>query len=387
MPFASALSLHPDPAEAAGEVVGRVLDRMAEPPDLVLLFCSPHHVDRVADIAGAVRSLLRPAVLVGTTAVAVVGGEHEVEDGPGVALWAARLAARPRPVRLTAASTPTGVALQGLSLSSLAAGEVLLLLADPFSLPVDAVVEALAGHDPPVPVVGGVASAARNPGGNRLVLDGEVASAGGVGVVLPAQVATTVIVSQGCRPVGDPMIVTRAEGNVVTELAGRPALDRLEQLVTAADPDERTRLAGGLHLGIAIDEHRVTFGQGDFLVRNLIGADRAARALAVDARLPVGTTVQFQVRDAEAADEDLRHLLAGAAGDGALLFTCNGRGERLFGVPHHDAGLVATAVPGDAVAGMFCAGEIGPVGGRSFLHGFTASVLVFHDRPPTRPEA
>jgi small ligand-binding sensory domain FIST len=381
MPFASALSLHPDPAEATGEVVGRVLELMAEPPDLALLFCSPHHVDAVADIAGTVRALVRPGVLAGATAVAVVGGEREAEDGPAVALWAARLAARPRPLRLTAASTPAGVALQGLSVSSLAPGEVVLLLADPFTLPVDAVVEALAALDPPVPVVGGVASASRVPGGNRLVLDGDVSDGGGVGVVLPAEVATTVVVSQGCRPVGGPMIVTGAEGNLLTELAGRPALERLEALVVAADPDERTRLSGGLHLGIAIDEHLATFRQGDFLVRNLVGADREARALAVDQRVAVGTTVQFQVRDADAADHDLRARLAGAAGDGALLFTCNGRGERLFGVPDHDAAVVAAAVGSDAVAGMFCAGEVGPVGGRSFLHGFTASVVVFHDPP------
>jgi small ligand-binding sensory domain FIST len=381
MPFASALSLHPDPAEATGEVVGRVLELMAEAPDLALLFCSPHHVDAVDDIAGTVRALVRPGVLAGTTAVAVVAGEREVEDEPAVALWAARLAARPRPLRLTAARTPAGVALQGLSVSSLAPGEVILLLADPFTLPVDAVVEALATLDPPVPVVGGVASASRVPGGNRLVLDGEVSDGGGVGVVLPADVATTVVVSQGCRPVGGPMIVTAAEGNLLTELAGRPALERLEALVVGADPDERTRLAGGLHLGIAIDEHRATFRQGDFLVRNLVGADREARALAVDQRVAVGTTVQFQVRDADAADDDLRARLAGMAGDGALLFTCNGRGERLFGVPDHDAAVVAAALGSDAVAGMFCAGEVGPVGARSFLHGFTASVVVFHDPP------
>jgi small ligand-binding sensory domain FIST len=381
MPFASALSLHPDPAEATGEVVGRVLELMAEAPDLALLFCSPHHVDAMDDIAGTVRALVRPGVLAGTTAVAVVAGEREVEDGPAVALWAARLAARPRPLRLTAARTPAGVALQGLSVSSLAPGEVILLLADPFTLPVDAVVEALATLDPPVPVVGGVASASGVPGGNRLVLDGEVSDGGGVGVVLPADVATTVVVSQGCRPVGGPMIVTAAEGNLLTELAGRPALERLEALVVGADPDERTRLAGGLHLGIAIDEHRATFQQGDFLVRNLVGADREARALAVDQRVAVGTTVQFQVRDADAADDDLRARLAGMAGDGALLFTCNGRGERLFGVPDHDAAVVAAALGSDAVAGMFCAGEVGPVGARSFLHGFTASVVVFHDPP------
>lgn len=394
MPFAQALSLHPDAAEATGEVVGTVLERLAagagatpgerdRPPDLAVLFCSPHHTDAVGDIAATIRTLVRPGVLVGTTAVAVVGGDREVEDDPAVALWTARLAAPPRPLRLTATRTPTGLALSGLSGATFEPGDALVLLADPFTLPVDAIVEALGGLDPPVPVIGGMASAAARPGGNRLVLDGEVADAGGVGVVLPAAVATSVVVSQGCRPVGRPMIVTRAEGNLLVELAGRPALDRLEEAVEAATPDERARLAAGLHLGIAVDEHRMTFGPGDFLVRNVVGADRDSRSLAVAEQLAVGTTVQFHVRDAEAADDDLRALLAGRMGDAALVFTCNGRGRHLFGEPDHDARIVQSAIaPGvapGAVAGMFCAGEIGPVGGRSFVHGFTASVVFFHD--------
>lgn len=379
MRFAQALSLHPDPAEATGEVVGAVLDTLAEPPDLAVLVVSPHHVDAMADIAGAVRTLVRPGVLVGATAVAVVAGDREVEDDPAVALWAARLAAPPRPVRLTATRTAAGVALSGLSGTTVAPGDALLLLADPFTLPVDAIVAALGELEPPVPVVGGLASAARGPGGNRLVLDGEVADDGGVGVVLPAAVATTVVVSQGCRPVGQPMIVTRAEGDALLELAGRPAIQRLEEAVAAADPDDRARLARGLHIGIAVDEHRATFGQGDFVVRNVVGADRDAGALVVGDTVQVGTTVQFQVRDADAADDDLRSLLAGVRGDAALVFTCNGRGRRLFGEPDHDARAVQAAVAPGAVAGMFCAGEIGPVGARSYLHGFTASIVVFHD--------
>ncbi|HKY66554.1 MAG TPA: FIST C-terminal domain-containing protein, partial [Acidimicrobiales bacterium] len=283
----------------------------------------------------------------------------------------------------TAARTPSGTALGGLKADTCLPGEVLVLLADPFTLPVDDVVAMLGQLDPPVVVVGGAASAATRPGGNRLVLDDAVVADGGVGVVLPAEVATEIVVSQGCRPVGEPMIVTAAVDNRIVELAGRPALDRLEELVQAADPDERTRLAAGVHLGIAVDEHRATFGQGDFLVRNLLGAHREERSLVSTERVPVGTTVQFQVRDADSADEDLRTLLARASmqglADGALLFTCNGRGERLFGTPDHDALAVADAVGSDAVAGLFCAGEIGPVDRRSFVHGFTASVVLFHD--------
>jgi small ligand-binding sensory domain FIST len=384
VPFASALSVHPDPVEATGEVAGRLLEQIGTGADLAVLFCSPHHLEAVGEIASAVRALLSPTVLVGATGVAVVGGAREVEDDPAVALWAGRLAAPPRPVRVTAARTPSGVALGGLSADTCGPGEVLVLLADPFSLPIDDVVAMLGQLDPPVVVVGGAASAARGPGGNRLVLDGEVATDGAVGVVLPAAVATALVLSQGCRPVGDPMIVTAADRNRLLALAGRPALDRLEALARAADPDERTRLAKGLHLGIAVDEHRATFGRGDFLVRNLIGVDQTSGALVTTEEVPVGTTVQFQVRDADAADDDLRALLAeasaGGLADGALLFTCNGRGQRLFGEPDHDAEAVAEALRSDALAGMFCAGEIGPVDDRSFVHGFTASVVLFHDQ-------
>jgi small ligand-binding sensory domain FIST len=374
VPFASALSEHPEPAEAVGEVAGSVLERLGSEPELAALFCSPHHVEALADIAESVRRVLRPGVLIGATGVAVLGGAREVEDAPAVSLWAGRVAEVPRAVRLTAVRTPSGVALQGLSGSTLGPGDMLVLLADPFSLPIAAIVGAVDN-----PVIGGLASAAANPGGNRLVLDDEVVADGGVGVILPAEVATATVVSQGCRPVGQPMIVTRAEGNLVHELAGRPALDRLDDLVRAAGPGERSLLASGLHFGIAIDEHRETFGRGDFLVRAVLGADRGRRALAVGQQVDVGTTVQFHVRDAAAADEDLRTMLAGRHGDGALVFTCNGRGQRLFGERHHDARMVHDLLDAPALAGMFCAGEIGPIGGRSFVHGFTASVLVLED--------
>jgi small ligand-binding sensory domain FIST len=386
MTFASALSEHPDPAEATGEVIGAVLEQLGTEPDIAAVFASPQHRDAFGDMAAAINRMLRPRVFVGTTAVAVLGGGREVEDAPAIGLWAGRLAARPRPVRLQATRTPSGIALQGLSASTFEPGDALLLLADPFSLPVDAIIDALAAFEMPeasetlsVPVVGGMASAANTPGGNRLVLDDEVMSSGGVGVVLPGGVATRTVVSQGCRPIGDPMIVTRAEGNLVMEIAGRPALDRLDDLVRAADAEERSLLASGLQIGIAIDEHRATFERGDFLVRGVVGADRLQRALAVGDRVEVGTTVQFQVRDAVAADEDLRAMLADATGDAALVFTCNGRGQRLFGEPDHDARVVHDTLGSPALAGMFCAGEFGPIGGRSFVHGFTASVLVFRD--------
>ena len=126
-----------------------------------------------------------------------------------------------------------------------------------------------------------------------------------------------------------------------------------------------------------IDEQQDTFGRGDFLVRNVLGADPEAGDLAIGAVAEVGSTIQFQVRDADSADEDLRLLLAGQSGRAALVFTCNGRGSHLFGEPDHDARLIHEQVSRGAVAGMFCAGELGPVGSQNFVHGFTASVVLF----------
>jgi small ligand-binding sensory domain FIST len=377
MPFVNALSQHPDAAEATGDVVGRVMEALGTAPDLAVLFCSADHADALDDIVATIRTLVGPRVLVGATAEAVVGGEYEVEEGPALSLWAATLPEVPTPVRVTAVRTPSGTAIQGLAVADLPAGATLLLLADPFTLPVEAILDAIDAAGTGVQVAGGLASAAPAPGGNRLVLDGEVVSSGGVGVVIPPGSAVTTVVSQGCRPVGRPMIVTQGRGNVLDELAGRPALERIEELAQRSGPEERSLLAAGLHLGVAIDEHQAAFGRGDFLIRGVVGVERGSGGLVVGDRVDVGTTVQFHVRDADAADEDLAAMLAAATGDGALLFTCNGRGSRLFGEPDHDARAVRDALGTDAVAGMSCAGEVGPVGGRSFLHGFTASVVVF----------
>jgi small ligand-binding sensory domain FIST len=271
----------------------------------------------------------------------------------------------------------SGLAGSGLAEAVETSGQTLLLVADPFSTPVDAVLDALPDAYPDLRVVGGMASAARGPGGNRLVLDGTVYTDGAVGALLAPTSAVTAIVSQGCRPIGQPMTVTKSEGRVVYELAGKPALERLASIINALDDDDRVLAQQGIHIGRVIDEHKVDFGRGDFLIRNVVGGDREVGAIAVGDEVEIGATVQFQVRDATSADIDLRELLAGRHAQSALVFTCNGRGIHLFGRPDHDAQLVNAHVTSGATAGMFCAGELGPIGERSFLHGFTASVLLF----------
>jgi small ligand-binding sensory domain FIST len=231
------------------------------------------------------------------------------------------------------------------------------------------------GH-PGLPLIGGMAMASPEPGENQLVIDDRVVDHGAVGVLLGPGVEVSTVVSQGCRPIGDPFVVTRSEGAIVYELGGRPPLERLNEVAAQLSEVELGLLNRGLHLGRVIDEHKEIFERGDFLVRNVVAGDTGTGAIQIDDLIEVGATAQFLVRDAGSADEDLRHLVGGRAADAALLYTCNGRGRQLFPQPDHDATVVTEGLNGAAVAGMFCAGEIGPVGGHNFLHGFTASVAL-----------
>ncbi|HVL27408.1 MAG TPA: FIST N-terminal domain-containing protein [Acidimicrobiales bacterium] len=381
--FAAALSEHPDLGQATAEVVGQVLERLPPggPPDLAVLFASRAHLGGFAEAAEAVRSALGPATLVGCAAESVVGGAREVERAPGLSLWAGSTGPV-APFHLTATMTPDGPVLAGWpEVGPDVSG--MIVLADPFSFPADLFLRQVGSQHPGLPVVGGMALAGQGPGQNQLVLDDQVFTAGAVGVLLGAGVRVTTVVSQGCRPVGNPLVVTRAEGNVVFELAGRPPLERLGEVAETMPEEERAMLYRGVHLGIVIDEHKTDFGRGDFLVRNVLGGDPQSGAIQVGDVVEVGATTQFQVRDALSADEDLRQLLAGCQADAALLFTCNGRGVNLFGKdnPDHDATVVSEGLGGAPVAGMFCAGELGPVGGRPFLHGFTASLALLSHPP------
>jgi len=376
--YAAALSLHPTPVEAVGEVAGEILERFdGTRPDMLVCFASPHHVGAFDDVVGGLRKLVEPEVMIGCTAVGVAGGGIEVEEGPGLAVLAASFGAgRVDGVVLEARETDDGMSIVGWP-DSVPARGTLLMLADPFSFPVGDFLALCNAQVPELTVVGGLASAGMRPETNRLVLDDQVVRGGAVALLCSDDVPVRPVVSQGCRPIGDPFTVTRAERNLVYELAGMPAMARLQDLVQSASDGERALMREGLHVGLVVDEHKLDFARGDFLVRNVLGADQRSGALAIGELVDVGTTVQFQVRDADAADDDLRALLNGVHGDAALLFTCNGRGTHLFPDANHDAGTIEELLGTLPLAGAFCAGEIGPVGGRNFLHGFTASVLVF----------
>lgn len=372
--FAAALSRHADAAVATGEVVGQVLDATGPAPDLAVLFASEAHLAALPDVVEACQALLAPHVLIGASASGVLAGAEEAEDGPALGLWAGRVGpVTPIRVEVLPGEPPIVAGLP----AELPGGSTLVLLGDPHSVDVAAVLAAVEERGPGVQVVGGLASAGRGAGGDRLVLDEEIHSSGAVGVVLPAAVGASVVVSQGCRPIGPPWVVTAADGPFLVELAGRPALDRVTEVLADLDPAQRQLAARGLHVGVVAREHGVEeFRSGDFLIRAVLGADPARGAVAVGDAVDVGRVVQLHVRDGASADADLRRSLEGVSGAGALMFTCIGRGTSLFPLPHHDATLASDAL-GAPLAGMFSDGELGPVGDRNALHTFTASLLVF----------
>jgi small ligand-binding sensory domain FIST len=385
--YASALSQHPIAAHAVGEVAGSILEQLeGEPPDLVVLFASPHFVGALDDMTEALRRLLEPAALIGMTALAVIGGAVEAERVPALSVWAGCLDGTVTPVGLQMVNTPDGPAISGWPTPEeledddvVEEPHTLLLLTDPFTFPVEAFITRLADDHPDLQVIGGMASAAQGPGGNRLALDGALHRDGAVGVLLSGGPHVRAVVSQGCRPVGSAYIVTDAHDNVIRELGGKPTLERLTEVAEALPDDERLLLSQGLQIGIVVDEHQAEFGRGDFLVRSVFGASKADGSISVGTTVEIGRTVQFQVRDAIAADEDLSELLVGSVARSALLFACTGRGEDFFGVPNHDAELVEDLLGPLPVAGAFCAGELGPVGGRNHVHAFTASLALFED--------
>lgn len=378
MPYASSLSTHSDPGVAIGETIGEILEVIGHAPDAVVVFISGDFIIHAKDFLAATHQLLQPKTLVGTTAVSVIAGAKEVEEQSAVAVWAGKFAGTVSTIRLEARQAPDGV----IKIDELSNAEAhtLILLADPFSFPAELAVDAWSTSRPDLQIIGGLASGANTPKGNRFLLDDQIYDAGAVGLLIGGATQVEPLVSQGCRPVGLPLIVTAAEGNLIQELGGKPALRRLEEMFNGLNENERLLVNQGLHIGRVIDEHKVEFGTGDFLIRAVLGADQRTGSLAIGDNAPVGSTVQFQVRDAESADEDLRLLVEPIdSADGALVFTCNGRGSHLFEHPDHDAAIIADLVRREAVAGMFCAGEIGPVGEHSFLHGFTASAAIFRD--------
>jgi small ligand-binding sensory domain FIST len=380
MRIGAALSTDLDPTKATREAVEEARVQLGETEvSLALLVTSRDHAPFAEVASEALRVEVGPTRVIGCVAETVVGGDREVEVGPAVAVW---LASLPEPVEtfhMEFVRTSEGGVFGGYRFEE-SAPAACLLIGDPFSFPTDLLLEHLNERVPEAIVMGGMASGGLVSGDTRLFLDDRVVDSGAVGARLPG-IRIRALVSQGCRPIGSAYTVTRAERGIIHELGGRPPLERLQELIATLTAQDRELVGQGLHVGRVIDEYKAEPGRGDFLIRGVRGVDPESGAMAVGDTIEVGETIQFHVRDAATADEDLRTLLDREAepAAGALLFTCNGRGSRLFSVPDHDASLVSRKLGGLPLAGFNCAGEIGPIGGKNFLHGFTASIALLVD--------
>jgi len=386
MPVRIGTGLSTLPATPAGAAEAAALARDGlggAPCDLVVLFAAGAHLADPAATLAVVHDVLEPDQLIGCGSAGVLGGTLEIEEGTAISIWAASLGEEGSAEAFHATVEPVegGGALAGMPELDAAAG--VILLAEPFSFPTDPVLRFLTEHVPMVPLIGGLASARTHDEGGALFYGDEVVDEGAVGVRFDG-VEVLPCVSQGAAPVGPELTITAADGNVISELAGRPALEKLRETIEGLSTAERRLVNGGLLMGIVIDPNKPDYVQGDFLVRGLAGADPETGTIAVGTEVRPGQVVRLHARDADSADRDLvealdvrMQALGGRTPAGALIFACNGRGSRMFGPGDHDAETVDRVLAGAPHAGFFAAGEIGPVGGEYFLHGFTATIAVF----------
>ena len=392
MPYAAALSDAADARKALADVCDSAIAALGRRPDLACVFLSPHHAGEGELIAATLADRLGTANVVGCMGESIVGTAREVEQRPAMSLWLAEFsgAVEVEPFHLNPDEGREGPTLFGWPDALIdcdPARATLLTLADPHTFPVtELFFPRVHVEYPGMPVVGGMSSGAMAPGQTVLIRGREALYSGAVGVLLRGDRRCRSVVSQGCRPIGRPLVVTKGHENVVEEVGGRQPLEYLKGLYDELPAADQQLFQKGLHIGLAMSETREGFGRGDFLVRNLFGIDRESGALVVTDRVRVGQTVQFQLRDADTAADDLRELLradraANGPAGGALLFTCNGRGTRMFQRPDHDATVIADEIGPVPTAGFFAAGELGPVGGTNFIHGFTASVVLFDEQP------
>jgi len=370
-------------------IITDLLDSVKGSFDLGVLFVSPWHPYDPRELYEALRSKAGIRHFLCCTCAGTIGSEREIEGRPSASLMLARLpGVKISPFYLSQA------ALEGLKTPEAwyhflevfpNENPSFLVLPDPFLIDANGFLVQLNAAYKGAAIVGGLASAAAGPNENVLIMDGEVFQEGLIGVCLTGNVRLETVVSQGCRPIGETFIVTKAQHNIIHELAGRPFYKVLEEVLKKGTDYDRHLAREAIFVGIAIDEYRHSFKRGDFLIRGVMAVDPSTGAGAIGDHIRAGQTVQFHLRDARTANEDLHELLKMykqkshcVAPHGALVFSCNGRGMNLFGEHDHDIRIIQHHLGPIPAAGFFCAGEIGPIGGANFLHGFTNSMALFY---------
>jgi len=384
--FSNALITNANWSDEVVKSCQAVIEDIVVSPDIAIVFVSPHFADEFQDIADAIQETLQPRNMIGCVGDSIVSGGREIEGDPAITIWAAALPdTKIETARLLLERVPDRGFISGteeLPFDQITEREesALIVLGEPFSFPADLLLSQLAADYPELRVIGGMASGFQQPGKNLVLVNGTVYCEGAAGLLIDGGVKVHSVVSQGCRPIGDRTIVTKVEQNLILELGGKPAMQVLEEMFIRLPTSDHDLMSKGFFLGRVISEYQDDYEMGDFLIRNVMSMDNERRAVAVNDYFQVGQTVQFQVRDEETASNELRQLLKktdSAEIRGGLVFTCNGRGTKLFAEPDHDAGVIRETVGEIPLAGFFAQGEIGPVGRENHMHGYTASVLLF----------
>ncbi len=385
MRFACSISRDLDPNRAIQSLL-EPIDRSVTPGmvDIAFFYCTAHFDKDIEEVVDRIAQTFQSAVLIGCSAYGTIGDGREIERDPSMSLLVGCLpeSARVYPFKLmqddldNASTIHDWERMVGVSPES---NPIFIAMGDPFRPNIPSFVDRINHAYPGAPLFGGVASATNQPGKNMLVFNGEVLREGVVGLAL-AGIKVHGAVSQGCRPIGKPFIITSGEHNIVQQLGGKPPLGQLKSVLASLSPEDEVLAQESLLVGRVIDEYKETFQRGDFLIHNITGADRRTGAIAVAGPVKVGSTIQFHVRDAASADEDLREALApyhDADVRAALVFSCNGRGTHMYAEPDHDVTVCQEVLGEIPTAGFFCGGEFGPIGGKNFIHGFTTSIALF----------
>jgi|TARA_B110000495_G_scaffold198692_1_gene210894 small ligand-binding sensory domain FIST len=384
--FSNALITNANWSDEVVKSCQAIIEDIVVSPDIAIVFVSPHFAEEFQDIADAIQETLQPRNMIGCVGDSIVSGGREIEGDPAITIWAAALPdTKIETARLLLERVPDRGFISGteeLPFDQITEREesALIVLGEPFSFPADLLLSQLAADYPELRVIGGMASGFQQPGKNLVLVNGTVYCEGAAGLLIDGGVKVHSVVSQGCRPIGDRTIVTKVEQNLILELGGKPAMQVLEEMFIRLPTSDHDLMSKGFFLGRVISEYQDDYEMGDFLIRNVMSMDNERRAVVVNDYFQVGQTVQFQVRDEETASNELRQLLKktdSAEIRGGLVFTCNGRGTKLFAEPDHDAGVIRETVGEIPLAGFFAQGEIGPVGRENHMHGYTASVLLF----------
>lgn len=391
MKWAASLSLDPDLSLAVHQAAETLQAQLGgAKPDLVLAFLSGYGDETLLHFSKWLSEKLPFRCLIGCTAGGVIGDGSEIERQSALSLTAAVLPdVEIRGFHLAPEAIPSpnaeAPAWEGCVRTKASNRPHFILLSEPFSFDTPRLLSGLDAQFPEAKKIGGLASGAAQRGLNRLFLNQETYDSGLVGVSLWGNIAVDTLVAQGCRPIGQPMFVTRCQQNLLQELDGKPPSAVLQSLYHQLDPRDQELFRQSLFLGLVMKEAQREYRQGDFLIRNILGVDESRESLVVGSLLREGQVVQFHLRDSRTSSEDLNAMLIRFKTDhlgegtpaGALLFSCLGRGAMLYGEPNHDSKAFHRFAGPVPLGGFFCNGEIGPVHGQTYLHGYTSSFGVF----------